>query len=133
MTQLSLFDDPEPVASALVVASCQEAPGRCYICHFEQRSGPPMWKLGYTEASPYQRARQIACVLVTWWPGSKVDERRMHKRWKHRRVSRVSEFFYHGPEIDPWVWEKTCETPGGAAVQLAILDDINRRCGYAAA
>ena len=132
--QESLFDDLDEAglpSASLVMASSQQPPGRCYIGHFEQRTGPAMWKLGYTEASPYVRARQIACVLVAWWPGSMADERRMHKQWKHRRVSPTAEFFYHGPDIDRWVLGMTREM-AAATNQLAVLAEILLRYGHAA-
>jgi hypothetical protein len=132
--QESLFDDLDEAglpSASLVMASSQQAPGRCYIGHFEQRTGPAMWKLGYTEASVYVRARQIACVPVAWWPGSMADERRMHRQWKHQRVSPVNEFFYHGPEIDRWVLQKTREMIA-PATQLAVLAEILLRYGHAA-
>ena len=123
--QGTLFDLPEVSRAVPVLASQVEAPGTVYVAHFEQRTGPAMWKLGYTEASPFVRARQIACVPVTWWSGSMLDERKMHRQWKHHRVSKASEFFYHGEDIDRWVLRMTRETPVPYRDrQLATLAEI---------
>jgi hypothetical protein len=70
-----------------------------------------MWKLGYTEAFPPIRARQIACVPVAWWPGSMRDERRMHRLWKRSRVSPAAEFLEHSDALDRWVLQRINEMP----------------------
>lgn len=132
--QATLFDLPQSarVPTSLVLASQVEAPGKLYIAHFEQRTGPALWKLGYTEAYPPHRARQIACVPVAWWQGSMLDERKMHRQWKHHRVSKAAEFFYHGEDIDRWVLRMTKQMPH-AAPQLAVLTEIMLRLSLPAA
>lgn len=126
--QLALFDVAEVPASSLALASSQAAPGNCYAAHFFQRTGRPMWKLGYTEVSPLVRAKQIACIPVAWWPGSTRDERAMHRLWKHHRVSPAAEFFEHSDDMDRWILQKVGQMPAAfRAGQMEVFAQIMLR------
>ena len=100
-----------------------------YVCHMFQATGPPMWKLGFTEASPLKRAKQIACTPVAWWHGTEMDEHRMHRMWKHHRVSPAAEFFYQdGDELDRDVLRHIKEMPDALiAMQLEVFARIEVR------
>lgn len=126
MQQLPLFDLED--IPDLTAVSQLDLSGSLYAAHFFQRSGPPMWKLGFTTVFPPRRAGQMACIPVAWWPGSMRDERRMHRLWKHDRVSRASEFFYHSDALDRWVLARTREMPTAyRPAQLAAFAEIMLR------
>jgi len=104
------------------------APGWRYAAHLFQRSAAPLWKLGYTEVSVLTRARQIGCVPVAWLPGSMRDEREMHRRWKHHRMSPAAEFFFHGDSLDEYVRQMIGEMPALIRDrQFDVWEDIMRR------
>ena len=121
-----LEDIPEPQPAP---APRPEPTAWNYACHLFQRSGPAMWKLGETGASPLVRARQIKCTPVAWWYGTLQDERRMHKLWKHHRVSPAAEFFWQdGDQLDRFVLRKIQGMPATLlAAQLEVFADIEVR------
>lgn len=104
------------------------SPGWVYAAHMFQRTGDPFWKLGYTEASVYVRARQIACVAVAWTPGAQRDERQLHRMWKRSRVSPAAEFFRHSYALDQHVLAMIKQMPATLQDrQLEIYDQIMQR------
>lgn len=110
----ALFDvppsPPHVITGTSDEPSWQDGPWN-YACHMFQKTGPSMWKLGFTDVSVLGRSRQIACVPVAWWPGTMQDEHGMHRTWKVNRVSPAAEFFYHGPAMDRWVLRQIMAMP----------------------
>lgn len=125
--QLSIdLDEPRIAAprARLALISGGQPDGNVYVFYIAQRSGPDMWKIGHTVRWPERRARELAATPVCWWSGSVADERRCHRRFKHRRLSPGCEYFYRGADIDQWVFEQA--TRWATRDQLATLADIFR-------